>query len=242
MQEVFDGVYRLGTSVHNFYVVTEGGRATVVDAGCSKEWSKLVKGLASIGLRPADVEAVIVTHAHSDHLGFGKEASDHGLSIKVHEDEETRALGQYQGKQAAGATELPFWRPVVWSFIFALFKAGIMKRASLGRVETIRDGEQLGLPGAPRVIHTPGHTEGHASFLFPGKRLLFTGDALVTMDLIGDGIGPGPQLMNDKFHNDAALARDTLDRLICLEADLVLPGHGEPWHGTPAEAVVAALR
>jgi hypothetical protein len=43
---IVDGIHRLGTSYHNFYVITEGGKATVVDAGCSKEvkpWTSLVR-------------------------------------------------------------------------------------------------------------------------------------------------------------------------------------------------------
>ena len=240
MQQVADRIYRLGTRVHNFYVVEDRGRATVVDAGCSKEWNKLVEGLASIGLMPGDVEAILVTHAHSDHLGFGKQAQEAGLSIKVHEEEETRALGKYTVKAAVEPKELPLWRPVVWTFLVSLVRVGVMSRAPLASVETVQDGEDLDLPGRPRVVHTPGHTEGHAAFLFTERRALFTGDALATVDLIGDGTGSGPQLMNDKFHNDPALARQSLDRLAAQDADLVLPGHGDPWRGSPAEAAAAA--
>ena len=41
MHQVGEGIYRLGTVIHNFYVIAEGGKATVVDAGCSKEFPKL---------------------------------------------------------------------------------------------------------------------------------------------------------------------------------------------------------
>lgn len=71
MRDITPGIHRLGSSHHNFYVITEGGKATVIDAGCSKEWPKLVEGLTAIGLALNDVEAIIVTHAHADHIGFG---------------------------------------------------------------------------------------------------------------------------------------------------------------------------
>ena len=51
MDQVGDGIYRLGTVIHNFYLIAEGGKATVVDAGCSKELPKLEQGLASIGMK-----------------------------------------------------------------------------------------------------------------------------------------------------------------------------------------------
>ena len=44
MYQVGDGIYRLGTAIHNFYVIAEGGKATVIDAGCSKELPKTRTG------------------------------------------------------------------------------------------------------------------------------------------------------------------------------------------------------
>jgi hypothetical protein len=51
----------------------------------------------------------------------------------------------------------------------------------------------------------------------------------------------GPQLMPDYFNTDSVRARESLERLAPLEAEVVVPGHGAPFHGTPAEAVTAAL-
>ena len=136
MIEIAPDTYRLGSSHHNFYVVTEGGRATVVDAGCSKEWPKLVAGLGEIGLGPDDVEAIVVTHAHADHIGFGREAQQNGLRVKVHEEEETRALGTYEGKAAIAIHQMPLWKPATWRFAIALMKEGVMKQPALDSVES----------------------------------------------------------------------------------------------------------
>ena len=68
MQQVAENVYRLGSSYHNFYLLTEGGKATVVDAGGSKELEKLEAGLASLRLKRDDVEAILLTHAHVPRL------------------------------------------------------------------------------------------------------------------------------------------------------------------------------
>ena len=43
-------IHRQGTAAHNWYIVEDAGKATVIDAGCSKEFPHLVKGLAAIGL------------------------------------------------------------------------------------------------------------------------------------------------------------------------------------------------
>ncbi|MDF1597113.1 MAG: MBL fold metallo-hydrolase [Acidimicrobiia bacterium] len=238
MIEIVDGIHRLGTSYHNFYVITEGGKATVIDAGCSKEWPKLVAGLGQIGLAPDDVEAIIATHSHADHLGFGREAANAGVTIKVHEAEEARALGRYQGKSAVAVSDLPLLRPGTWKFLIAVLRVGITKRPPLDSVETFTDGETLDLPGSPTVIHTPGHTEGHASFHLAKRGVLFSGDALVTRDILGSRTLRA-QMLGDEFHNDPARARESLGRLAGIDAHLILPGHGDPLHTSPADAVRA---
>jgi glyoxylase-like metal-dependent hydrolase (beta-lactamase superfamily II) len=240
MREITPGIHRLGSSHHNFYVIAEGGKATVIDAGCSKEWPKLVEGLTTIGLAPNDVEAIIVTHAHADHIGFGRQAQEEGLRVEVHTEEETRALGTYKGKTAISAMQMPLWKPATWGFLIALIKVGVMKQPSLDSVETFDDGDVLDLPGHPRVVHTPGHTEGHSAFLLEDRKVLFAGDAIVTQDLFGSDV-TRPQVMKDVFHNDPAQVTKSLDRLTGLTADLVLPGHGEPFPGSPAEMVRQAV-
>ena len=97
MREVADGVYRLGSKYHNFYFIADGGKATVVDAEASKEIGKLDAGLLSPGMTPADVELIVLTHAHADHIGFANEASVEGTLVKAHVDEAPRARGDTHG-------------------------------------------------------------------------------------------------------------------------------------------------
>ena len=48
----------------------------------------------------------------------------------------------------------------------------------------------LALPGAPQVLHTPGHTDGSCVLFLPERRALLTGDALVTLDPYTGRRGP----------------------------------------------------
>jgi len=116
--------------------------------------------------------------------------------------------------------------------------AGVMTLQHLDGVGTFQDGDRLDLPGHPAAVHTPGHTEGHTKFHCPERGLLFTGDGLITMDLIGSDTGP--QMIEKRFNLDHDLAVSSLDRIVDLEA-VLLPGHGRPWEDSPAEAV-ALLR
>src|SRR5437868_14137737 len=67
---VADGVVRLGTELVNWYLVEDEGRVTIVDAGAPKYRPQLDRGLALLGRRTEDVAAVVLTHGHSDHIGF----------------------------------------------------------------------------------------------------------------------------------------------------------------------------
>lgn len=237
MEEVADGLYRLGRKHHNFYLIVEGGRATVVDAGGSRELPLLEAGLEHLSLTLDNIEALLITHAHSDHIGFARRVADRGVSVRVHEAEAAYAMDGDAGSQVS-MSDVPLWKPRAIVFIAEMLRAGAGRAYRLKEVETVVDGERLDLPGRPRVVATPGHTAGHASYLFEDRMTLCSGDALVTDGLVRGGLDP--QLLPDPFHLDAALARDSLDHLEGLDVDLLLPGHGPPWRGPIADAVARA--
>ena len=70
------------------------------------------------------------------------------------------------------------------------------------------------------------------------RGVLFTGDGLVTMDLLEPN--EGPQMMPAVFDLDHDQAVRSLDRIEDLSAGILLPGHGQAWRGSPADAVAAA--
>jgi len=69
---------------------------------------------------------------------------------------------------------------------------------------------------------------------------VLTGDALVTHDGLLGRTGTGPQIIGPVFTYDTAQARTSLEALTSLDAGLVLPGHGDPFHGALADAVARA--
>jgi glyoxylase-like metal-dependent hydrolase (beta-lactamase superfamily II) len=102
------------------------------------------------------------------------------------------------------------------------------------------DGDQqlADVPGRPRVITLAGRTPGSVGYLFEDRGLLFTGDALVTYD--GVTGYRGPAVVSRAFTHDGAAALAALTALDTIGAGLLLPGHGEPFTGTPAGAAARA--
>lgn len=84
-------------------------------------------------------------------------------------------------------------------------------------VATYGDGATLDVPGAPRVIHVPGHTEGSAALPFAQRNTICVGDAFVTRNVINGATGP--QLFPN-FNSDNEQAYASLARLERVDARL----------------------
>src|SRR5919202_2114649 len=85
---VAEGIHRIEDAYTNWYLVEDGGRLTVVDAGVPRSWDSLLAALRDLGRGTDDVEAVVLTHAHFDHVGFAERArAQLGVPVYVHEDD-----------------------------------------------------------------------------------------------------------------------------------------------------------
>src|ERR1700710_3096515 len=85
---VAEGVHRIEDAYTNWYLIEHDGRLTIVDAGVPTSWTSLLSALRSLGRGTGDVEAVVLTHAHFDHLGFAERARrELGVPVWVHEDD-----------------------------------------------------------------------------------------------------------------------------------------------------------
>jgi glyoxylase-like metal-dependent hydrolase (beta-lactamase superfamily II) len=88
------------------------------------------------------------------------------------------------------------------------------------------------------VVHVPGHTSGSCALHLEKRDILFTGDALSTVDLLTGRAGPA--IPPDFINENSAEALESLARLERLQARTVLTGHGEPWTGGIRSAVEIA--
>lgn len=231
--EIAPGIHRLGSGLVNVYLFQESGGVTIVDAGAAGYWNDLPAELASMGRSLDDVRAVILTHAHSDHVGFAERIRrERRVPIKVHDLD--AALARGETKPVRDPTARFRFRPLPALGFLAWGAAhGLLRTTPIREVATFGDGATLDLPGSPRVIHVPGHTAGSAALHVAGLDAIFVGDALATQNVLTGQTGPQLAPFGADFRQAAA----SLQRLIGVAATYVLPGHGQAWTSGIDEAV-----
>lgn len=235
--QVAPGVFRLGSSLVNWYVVEEGDRLTIVDAGVPGYWQQLPAFLEARGRRLEDIVAVVLTHGHVDHIGIAERVQrEAGSRILVHHADADLVRTGAQPKRERSV--LPsLWRPSALRLFMHVAHVGTgLKRPT--ELETFGDGDALDVPGSPRVVHAPGHSEGCCALHLEDRDLLVAGDVLVSLNVLTGK--RGPQLAPAPFSTSTARAVASLDRLEGIDASTAVFGHGEPWQDGVRAAVAHA--
>jgi glyoxylase-like metal-dependent hydrolase (beta-lactamase superfamily II) len=231
--QIAPSLHRLGNGSVNAYLVEDGGEVTIVDAGLPGFWGDLPAELAAMGRTLDDVRALVLTHGHSDHVGFAERFRvDRHILPRIHELDAAMARGevkpqhQQSGKMRIGS---------LVGFLLLGLRNGALRAKALAEVATFGDGATLDVPGAPRVIHVPGHSPGSAALHVASRDALLVGDAFATLAVTSGHAGP--QIA--PFTSDPGEALASLARIEAVEARWALPGHGEPWTSGVGNAVAA---
>jgi glyoxylase-like metal-dependent hydrolase (beta-lactamase superfamily II) len=181
----------------------------------------------------------VLTHAHFDHVGFAERArTELGVPVYVHENDApiTRHPWRYDHERRRAYYFATQFRaaPIVASFL----RTRAFWPPPLKEVVRYEDGT-LPVPGAPRVVFTPGHTLGHCALHLPDRDAVIAGDAIVTLDPYTGRTGP--RLVARAATADTDRNLRSLDPLAATGVRTVLVGHGEPWT-QGVEAAAAAAR
>lgn len=141
--QVFDNVYWLGTKFHSSWAVRTSAGLILIDTMFNYAVEdEIVGGLKKLGLNPADIKYVIISHAHGDHDQGSKLLQD-----------------RYGARVIMGA---PDWD--------ATMKATNMAGGIPKRDMDAGDGQKLTLGDTTiTIVQTPGHTLGTLSYLIPIK-------------------------------------------------------------------------
>lgn len=226
------------------FLVQSGGRNILVDTGYGDHevdfpgfgpfvGGRLLQNLATTGLEPRDIDAVVYTHLHLDHIGWTSRVVNG-----------RRELTFSRARHLLIASEWEFWSGGDQGPLQSALGPGLeeVRQPLEDHTEFIRDGQVIA-PGV-NVLATPGHTPGHLSLVVSSgaERAVILGDVMhcpVQFDEADWSV---------VFDVDPGLARRTRDRLMrelenpsTVSADghfadavfgRVMPAHGKrQWRG-----------
>ena len=218
--EIAAGVHQVRLlGADSFLLVDE--RLTLIDAGMVGTRRTLERYLRRLGRGLDEIERIICTHGHPDHIGGLSELVKGRTDVEVliHADDlaglqrplrEALAPAQPRGERRG-------------RIIQYLTRAPTMPTP-------VEDGAVVPVLGGLRVIHTPGHTPGSICLYLDDARVLFTGDVLQ--------VHRGRLTFASAFFShDHGAARASVERLAALDVDTIALSHYPPWRDRPTAAL-----
>lgn len=203
----------------NCLLLETGGKRVLFDNGLGThklygpDSGQVLASLKDAGIDPASIDAMVLTHAHSDHC-WGTMGDDGVPNFPN--------ATLYMAQQ-----ELAFWTSDLTNARFGRSVAGVRKHLLplRARIRFIHDGEEF-LPGVQAWL-TPGHTPGHMAYLFTGGWCL-AGD-VAFHDPLSYRFPEAESAFDTDPGIGVATRRRVLDRLAHERLSVV--GYHQPWPG-----------
>jgi glyoxylase-like metal-dependent hydrolase (beta-lactamase superfamily II) len=213
MKKLTDGAWLVAMGAVNAVLLEQDDRSLVlIDAGFPDKEDAVLEAIAELGRRPEDLAHIVFTHAHPDHVGSAAALVERtGAETWIHPVDAPIAESGGPFRPLKPTRRFP------QILLYAFFGRVGKERVAPVRIDhRIEDGDTLPLAGGLQVVHTPGHSAGHVSLLWPAGELLLVGDVGSNVVGIADPIG----------YEDLAVLRESQAKLAALSFERAAFGHG----------------
>lgn len=214
----------------NIYLI-KSDKLTLVDVGPKTEeaWDALKTQLKQYGYTPDDIEQVIITHHHPDHVGL----------LDYFDLDKIEILGiKYSEPWLKQDKEFLLYHHQFYKKLYETMGASEYYEQEMRQIERyiqfichaqidrfIKEGDQIdGLPGWT-VIETPGHSQGHISIFYEEEGILVAGDHLI-QHISSNAIIEPPGIGNFDRPKSLLIYREAMKKCLDYPINRVLPGHG----------------
>ncbi|WJE14306.1 MBL fold metallo-hydrolase [Halobacillus sp. ACCC02827] len=213
----------------------KGDRLSLVDAGVKTEeaWTVLKERLKELGYAPEDIEQVILTHHHPDHMGlierFPKlDSIIAHPKLKPWLEREEEYLQRYE--RFFKAMYIESGVPERFLPMLKGLRKSLKWSARGTLTGTLQEGDTL--PGHDnwKALETPGHAQSHLSFLREADGAFIGGDLLLSHISSNPLLEPG-FCDGDPRPRPLLQYRESLERLLDLPITSIYPGHGKIFDG-----------
>lgn len=215
-----------------------GPTVTVVDPGMvwSDSTDQLEAFLAEAGLKPSDIDVVVVTHGHPDHFGAAGWLSENAdAQVLCGRAEMAKLRGEFgsrHGSILGGSLGLPDSLRETFTAFYSSVRQ-ITSPIEDHRLVAVDDLQSLELGGRSWTAHvTPGHAVGHLSLRDDSGDVLLSGDHLLGHITPNPVIEPDIELPDGRRRSLSEYLQ-SLERFTAMAPGLVLPGHGAAFGDVP---------
>jgi len=212
-------IHTIPLGIDNVYVVKDKG-AIIIDSGAPKKGKAFIKGLEEAGIKPEEIQLIILTHGHWDHVGSTAEIKEMtGAKVVMHKNEkhwlEESLKPMPPGVTTWGkiSTNLFSWTIVPFVHIEPTVVDIVLENDEFSL-------EEYGISG--KVVYTPGHSSGSVSVL------LETGEAFVgdmAMNKFPLRLSPGMPIYAENWK----VLIDSWKTILDEGLKTVYPSHGGPF-------------
>ncbi len=197
--QITSDVYALDSTARSYAYLVLGPEPTLIDTSLPGSSAKILEEMREIGLEPSQLKHIVLTHHDVDHIGSASALRDAtGATLWASQLDLPYILGE---RRRPGVKRL----------------AEMLVKVPTPMIDKTYDDEGGSLP--LEVIPTPGHTPGHAAFLY--RDILFAGDLVTSKGMM---LRPAPNMLTW----DHTVLKASLRAVGTRQFEWVCPAHGQP--------------